>query len=100
MPIASDDYVIEHFQFEQLATTDEIARHFDVCFAGGRLATRVVVHNHYGRRCRHDGDAEHFPRMHKQSIQRAVTDEVMASDSLARIQKQYRETLPLRIVVR
>ena len=42
------DYVVEDFDFQKLASADEVAGNFDVGFTGGGFSARVVVHEHEG----------------------------------------------------
>ena len=41
----SDDNVVENFDFQKLARSDEITSNFDVCLGWGRIAARMIVTN-------------------------------------------------------
>ena len=43
MAFATDDDVVMNDETQTLAGVDDLARHFDVGIAGGRIAGRVVV---------------------------------------------------------
>ena len=59
----ANDYVVEHFDFEKLASADEVAGNLDVGFARGRIAARMIVGKHKGGGGGHDGEAEHLKRV-------------------------------------
>ena len=52
--IAHDD-VVEDFDFEKLAGSDEIASNLDVRFGRGRFTARVIVGDYDCGSTRHDG---------------------------------------------
>ena len=59
----ADHYVVEHFDFQKLASADEVAGNLDVGFARGRIAARVIVGQDEGGGGGHDGEAEHLQRV-------------------------------------
>ena len=59
----ADDYVVEHFDFQKLASADEVAGNLDVGFARGRIAARMIVREHEGGGGGHNGEAEHLERV-------------------------------------
>lgn len=93
-----DDDVIEHFDLEQLARSNQVARHFDVRFAGRRVPRRMIVHQHEGGRCGRNRDPEHLSWMHEDGIEGAVTDEVMAANPPAGVEQQHDEAFAFWII--
>ncbi len=59
----ADDYMVEHFNFQKLASADEVTGDFDVGFTWGRVAARVVVGQDERGGGGHDGEAEHLERV-------------------------------------
>ena len=59
----ANNYVVEHFNLEELASADEVAGNFDVGFARGRVAARMIVREHEGGGGGHNGEAEHLERV-------------------------------------
>ena len=67
----SDDDVVENFDFEKLAGSNEITGDFYVCFRWGWITARVRMRdNDCGSTC-HYCQPENFPRMTKDCIHRA-----------------------------
>jgi len=94
-----DDDVIQHFDLEQLTGPDEVASHFDIGVARLGFAARVVVPKNdcggTGRNCY----PENFPGMHKDRIERANGNDVVAFDPAAGVQEQNAKAFALRIEV-
>ena len=59
----ADDYMVEDFDFQKLASADEVAGNFDVGLARRGFSARVVVHEHQRGGGGHDGEAEHLERV-------------------------------------
>ena len=59
----ANDYVVEDFDFEKLASADEVAGNLDVGFARRGFAARVVVGQDEGGGGGHNGEAEHLERV-------------------------------------
>ena len=51
----ADDDVVEDFDFEKLAGSNEIAGDFDVCFGRRWLTARMIVRDDDCGSTRHDG---------------------------------------------
>src|SRR2546422_5991230 len=66
----SNDDVVEDFDFEKLAGSDEIASDFDVRFGWRRFAARMIVSDYDCGRTRHDCQTEYFPWMTENCIHR------------------------------
>src|SRR5438093_1416825 len=67
--VAHDD-VVQHFDLEKLARADEVAGHFDVGFRWGRVAGRVIMHEHHRGSVADDRRAEHLAWVHENCVQR------------------------------
>ena len=63
MAVVADHYMVEHFDFQKLASADEVAGNFDVGFGGRGLALGVIVHEHEGGGGGDDGQPEDGQRM-------------------------------------
>ncbi len=59
----ADHYMVEHFDFQKLASADEVAGNLDVGFARRRIPARVIVRKHKGGGVGHNGEAEHLQRV-------------------------------------
>ncbi len=59
----ANDYVVEDFDFQELASADEVAGNFDVGLARRGFSARVVVGQDEGGGGGHDGEAEYLERV-------------------------------------
>ena len=96
----SNDDVVEDFDFEKLAGSDEIAGDFYVCFRWGGITARVRMRdNDCGSTC-HYCQSENFPRMTKDCIHRANGHKVVTFNASAGVEDEYHQTFTFRIEVR
>ena len=84
----ANDYVVEDFDFQKLASADEVAGDFDVGFARRGFAARVVVHEHQRGGGGHDGEAEHLERVNQERVVGAYADKVMGFDAAAGVKEE------------
>ena len=59
----ANDYVVEHFDFQKLASADKVAGNLDVGFARRGFSARVVVGQDESGGGGHNGEAEHLERV-------------------------------------
>ena len=85
----SDDDMIEHFDFQKLSRTDQIAGHLDVGLGRLRFAAGMIMHQHNAVCGGDDGATKHFTSMHQQGVHRANGDQLMALDLATRVQHQH-----------
>src|SRR2546428_4101043 len=93
------DHVVEHFDFDQLPRSDQIARHFDVRLGRRRFAAGMVVKGDDGRRSYDDRRAKHFPWMHEDRVECANRNQLVPANSSAGVEHQDGEALTVRVEV-
>ena len=95
----SDDDMIEDFDLQELASTDQVASDLDVGFARRGVSARVVVHEDKRRGASHHGQTENADRMDKDRVVSAKRNEVMRFDASARVKQQDGETLAFGVEI-
>ena len=96
----TDDHVIEHFDFEQLPGTDQIASDFYVGIGRRWIAARVIVHQENGGSGSDDGSAKHFARVNMNRIEQSDADQVMADQTAAGVHQQHDKAFGAWIEIR
>ena len=61
--------MIKHVDLEQLPGSDEVAGHPNISFGRSRVAARMIVDKHNGRRIGGNRRLENLAGMHQKSIQ-------------------------------
>jgi hypothetical protein len=84
--------VVEHFYFEKLPGSYQIACNPNVSFRRCCVSARVIVREHEGVGRGHNGQPEYFTRRNKNGVHRADADKVMTFDAAARIEHERNET--------
>src|ERR1017187_5262846 len=96
----ADDDVVEDFDFEKLAGSDEIAGDFDVRFRWSGVTARVRMRDNDCSSTCHDCQPENLPRMTKDCIHRANGHQVVTFYASACVEDEYHQTFTFRIEVR
>ena len=96
----TENHMVEHFDLQKLAGADQIARHLDVGFGGGRVVAGVIVHQRNGRSVRHDCAFEDFAWMHQQRIQCAGADDFKPDGVAPRVEMHDDEILHVGPVIK
>ena len=87
----ADDDMVNDFDFEQLPSTNEIPRHFDVGFGRRRIATGMIVHQNDRTTRRDDSWAKNLTRVNRAGVKRSQRDEIVADDAFSGVEHQYDE---------
>ena len=80
--------MVQDFDLEQLASTNQVTGYFDVPFTGRIILRRVIVHQDTGTPGCHDDRPKHLQRPSNAGIQIAQADQVVAYDPAARVENQ------------
>lgn len=97
--IANDD-VVKDFDFEKLASSNEITGDFDVGFGRIGLSARMVMRNYDGRCACHDCQSKDLPGMTENRIHRSNRHNVVTFDAPACVEDEHHQTFTFRIEVR
>lgn len=97
--MANDD-VVAQLDAKKLSCLADTSGKRRVGRAWGRISARVVVHEHDGMGCDHDGDAKDFARMRHGLIERANGHQVVSFDPQPCAEHEHHHTFHIRVVIR
>lgn len=96
----SNDDVVKDFDFEKLASSNEITSDFDVGFGRIGLSARMVMRDHDGGCACHDCQSKDLPSMTENRIHRSNRHDVMTFDPPTCVEDENHQTFTFRIEVR
>ena len=85
MALTHDD-MVDDFDFEQLAGSDEVSRDFNVGFRRCGFAAGMIVHDHDSRRSSDNRQTEYFPWMNQNGVHRSHGYKIVSFDFPPRVQ--------------
>ena len=95
----TNDDVIENFDFEKLARSNEVTGDFDVRLGWSRLTARMIVRDYDGRGARHDSQTEYFAGMTEDRIHRSNGHQIMTLDAPTCVEDEHHQTFTFRVEV-
>src|SRR6185436_12821519 len=84
---APQNDMVEDINLQQLPGANQVARHFDVRVARGRVAAGMIVDDDEGGSIGRDGAAENLPRVNENGVERAIRDFLQANQPPPRVQQ-------------